>query len=388
MSQKTYTRFPASQRIEHVLLVLSFGLLGLTGLPQMFSQLGISQFIIQVFGGIEAIRIVHRICATVLMFETLYHIVLAGYKIFVLKVPLTMVPGVRDGVNIYESVMHNIGLRKEAPKMGRYNYAEKMEYWAMMWGLFVMGVSGFMLWNPITTTKFLPGVFVPAAKVAHGWEGFLAIAAILIWHFYHVHIKKWNWSMINGKMDHETMEEEHALEIEDIEAGLAGSKATTAEIKRRQKVYFPIAGVFSLVFLVAIYFFVSYESTAIETVPRQENQVVVFSPQTPTPLPTLAPIPTTVAAPAGGLAAATSWDKGIGAIFTAKCGACHGELGGFSVENYASAMKGSDNGVMIVAGDSENSALVIQQAEGKHMGNFTPEELEVIKAWIDAGAAE
>ena len=63
-------------------------------------------------------------------------------------------------------------------------------------------------------------------------------------------------------------------------------------------------------------------------------------------------------------------------------------MGGFSVEDYASVMKGSANGAMIVAGDSANSALVKQQAEGKHMGNFTPEELEVIKAWIDAGTAE
>jgi len=84
-----------------------------------------------------------------------------------------------------------------------------------------------MLWNPIFTAKYLPGVIIPAAKMAHGWEAVLAIAAIILWHFYTVHIRSWNWSMIKGHMTQEQMEEEHILELEDI------AKARTKRLPKK-----------------------------------------------------------------------------------------------------------------------------------------------------------
>ncbi|MCS7039976.1 MAG: hypothetical protein NZP34_10260, partial [Caldilineales bacterium] len=75
-----------------------------------------------------------------------------------------------------------------------------MEYWAVIWGTAVMIITGFMLWNPITTTKFLPGSWIPAAKAAHGGEALLAFLAIIVWHVYNVHIKTFNRSMFTGKL--------------------------------------------------------------------------------------------------------------------------------------------------------------------------------------------
>ncbi|HQL39695.1 MAG TPA: hypothetical protein PKV95_09470, partial [Anaerolineaceae bacterium] len=187
----------------------------------------------------------------------------------------------KDGIGM---IGYNVGLRKDRPRMGRYNFTEKVEYWAMMWGLVLMGLTGFMLWNPIATTNILPGQFIPAAKVAHGMEAVLAVLAILIWHFYNVHIKKWNWSMIKGKLSHEEMEEEHAGELDEIERGEAGRIAPLADIRKRRNIFIPLAVVFALVCLFAIYQFVTYEETALTTIaPAASEDAPVFSVPTTVP---------------------------------------------------------------------------------------------------------
>ncbi len=85
----------------------------------------------------------------------------------------------------------------------------------------------------------------------------------------------------------------------------------------------------------------------------------------------------------------SSYDTNIGALFTTKCGACHGAAasGGLNVTTYATLMTGSANGAVIVPNDSANSLLVKIQSE-KHYLNLAEEELDLIKQWIDAGASE
>ncbi|MCJ7624623.1 MAG: cytochrome b/b6 domain-containing protein, partial [Anaerolineaceae bacterium] len=375
--EKTYERFDVARRIEHLILVLSFFILGLTGLVQMFSQWGISKWTVSILGGIEFIRIVHRVCATILMFETIYHIVVAGYKVFVLKQDASMLPGIKDARDGIQAFFHNIGTSEKAPKMTRYNFTEKAEYWAMVWGFIVMGVTGFMLWNPVTTVKFLPGEIIPAAKAAHGGEALLAVLAIILWHFYGVHIKSWNWSMITGKIARKEMEEEHVLELEAIESGTNVVGLSKADIQKRRLIYFPAAAVFSTVLLVGIYYFLTIEDTSITTLPPAEHQVAIYVPQTPTPLPTRTPTPvptaTEVVLATSDVQIGLAWDDTIAEIFTKSCQACHGTMGGFSVEGYAEIMKGGENGPVIVPGSSEESLLVQLQQEGEHMGHFSPD---------------
>ena len=93
---------------------------------------------------------------------------------------------------------------------------------------------------------------------------------------------------------------------------------------------------------------------------------------------------------------ALAWVAGLraqgGAVHTyigaAKCKSCHGAMGGASFESYAAAMKGGSTGPSILAGKPDDSPLVKLQAKGDHMGNFAPDELEKVKAWIKAGALE
>ena len=206
---KYFNRFSIAQRVEHFVLILSFSILVLTGLPQKFAGNAISDWMISAMGGIETVRIIHRIAAVAIVLMSVYHVIVLGYKVWVRRVEMSMLPGLKDLTDALDLVRFNLGLAKEHPRMPRYNFGEKVEYWAMVWGTVIMAITGFMLWNPIATTRHLPGQIIPAAKAAHGGEAVLAALAILIWHFYNVHVKSLNKSMFNGKMSRHQMEEEH-----------------------------------------------------------------------------------------------------------------------------------------------------------------------------------
>ena len=388
---RTYERFPLARRIEHWAMMLSFTLLAITGLPQRFSSSPISIAFVGMLGGIEVLRSIHHIAAIVMILGTAWHLLVFGYLSYVRRTRLTMLPTLQDAKDALQAFMYNIGRSKTPPQMGRYTFEEKMEYWAFVWGTIIMGVTGFMMWNPITTTRFLPGEVIPAAKAAHSGEALLAVLAIIIWHMYGVHIKRFNRSMFTGKMTEEEMLHEHPLELADIKAGMAERPVDEATLRKRQRVYLPIAGALALFMLLGVYGFVNAEQTALTTVPRQDPTVEVFVPWTPTPAPTMTPTPEGGAAtdapiPAGPL----TWNDTIGPILQAKCSTCHGEgaLGGLNLTTYEAAMAGGASGPVIIPSDSQGSLLVQIQQSGDHPAVLTPEELALVIEWIDAGAPE
>ncbi len=385
-TSRTYVRFELARRIEHLIMLLSFGTLGLTGLPQKYPASGVSHFIVNLLGGIESVRSIHHIAATVMMIGTMYHLLVFGYKFYVKRTRLGMLPSLQDVRDGWQAFMYNLGFAKKRPQMGRYTFEEKLEYCAVVWGTVVMGLTGFMMWNPITTSSILPGEFIPAAKAAHGLEAVLAVLAILIWHFYGVHFKMFNKSMWKGTLTEEEMLHEHPLELADIKAGVADRPADPTVVRKRQRVYFPVAVVLSIVMLAGVYGFVNSEETAIPSQPVSvERAGIGYDPQTPTPLPTLAPTPTPE--PVAAVVELT-WDGYVGSLFQDKCAMCHGELGGLSLKSYSDAMAGGQSGAIIISGDGENSLLVTIQVPGDHLGQLSPDEISLVQEWIDAGAPE
>ncbi|MDX1440759.1 MAG: cytochrome b/b6 domain-containing protein, partial [Rubricoccaceae bacterium] len=218
-SRELYQRFRIGARIEHLILLISFSILAITGLPQMFAETSIGDGMINLMGGIETVRLIHRYAAFVLVAGSVYHLITASYRFFVKRERMGMVPDRKDFQDLGETVRFNLGMQEEAPKMRKFNFGEKFEYWAVVWGTGVMIITGFMLLNPIFTTAFLPGEIIPAALAAHGWEAVLAVSAIVLWHFYNVLIKHFNPSIWTGLLPKEQMEEEHALEMERIDGG-------------------------------------------------------------------------------------------------------------------------------------------------------------------------
>ncbi len=390
-AEREYVRFTLSDRMQHFVMLVSFTLLAITGLVQKYALNSVSLFIVRLWGGIENVRATHHVAATVLMLVAIYHLLAFGYKAFVLRARLTMLPSLQDVKDALAVFTHNLGLRKSGAQMGRYTFEEKAEYWALVWGILVMGVSGFMMWNPISTVRFLPGDFIPAAKAAHGAEAVLAVLAIVVWHMYGVHLRRFNKSMWTGKVSEEEMLDEHPLELADAKAGVAASASSEDAIRRRQTIYYPVAAVVGAAMLFAVYGFVNGEQTAIKTVPPQMPTVVVYVPQTPTPLP---PTPTAAAVPTSGSVADNSgpvtWAQ-VGAIFSTKCAMCHSATlatNGLNLSTYADALKGASDGPVIVPSDSANSKLFQVQSQGGHPGQLSADELAMVQAWIDAGAPE
>ncbi len=378
---KKYERFNIARRLEHILLILSFTTLAVTGLIQKYALNTVSISIISFLGGIEVVRIIHRIAAITFFLEGIYHFILLAYLLYVKRKEASMMPRIKDIFDALFSFLHNIGLRKEPPKMPRYNYTEKLEYLAMIWGYFLMGLTGFMLWNPILTTRIFPGEIVPAAKVAHGLEAVLAVLAILLWHFYNVHIKHWNWSMFKGHLTRHEMEEEHGLELEKIEAGEPEPEVDPVAYKKRMKVFTPISIVFSVIMVALVIFLANYEETAITTIPRVYAEGEAFAPRTPTPFPTIAPSPTP------DLMVANTWDGGINYIFEQKCGLCHGESGGLNLKTYSGIIQGGESGLAVISGNPDESLILSIAAPGnEHPGQFTEDEFERVRIWIVNGA--
>lgn len=384
--EQYYPRFDIGQRISHLATLVSFTILGITGLAQKFIDSPISLFIFRIAGGIDSTRLIHRGAAIVLMVASMYHIVDVLYRLYVLRSPWSMMPVVSDALHLFHDVQYYLGLRKHKAKYGRYSYVEKMEYLALVWGTVLMGVTGFMMWNPIATSRWLPGEAIPAAKAAHGGEAILAVLAIIIWHIYHVHIRHFNKSMFTGNLSESEMAHEHPAELDAIQRGTGWQRPSEEVIRKRRQVFLPIAAVLVLVMGLGIVGFTTSEQTALITVPRGES-AQVFVPLTPTPRPTFAPTATPE------LAAGVSPDSWLGSIeglFRNRCSTCHGvtSVGGLSLATYQDAITGGNNGPGIVPGDSDTSLVVVIQAAGGHPGQLTETELQQVIDWINAGAPE
>lgn len=444
---KKYKRFTKSDRIEHMLLLVSFTILVITGVPQKYLPAPWAETMIQLMGGIEFVRIIHRISALVLIIESVYHLFTVSYKMLVRHTRLTMLPGPKDAVHFIEAVKFNLGLSKQHPQYGRYNFEEKLEYWAVVWGTGVMVLTGFMLWNPILTTKLLPGSSIPAAKAAHGGEALLAFLAIIVWHLYGVHIRTFNRSMFTGSLTHEQMLHEHPGELKRIEDGQMPPDPPPEVIKRRQRWFFPIATVIGIAMAVGLYIFVTYEETAIATVPPPQQSVEAFVRATPTPEPEVDPEqvwneygetagPVTHAVgegrenclschasgalypysdfhteremsnqtcfichylpeganvlPTVSLPDTPSFSNDVLPLLEANCIECHGPDDSLDLSSYESLMAGSEGGPVVNPGDSDGSRICLVQlmSPAAHPVRLDPEGLNLLCSWIQAGAPD
>jgi formate dehydrogenase gamma subunit len=273
---KQYPRFRLAARIEHAILIVSFTMLAVTGLPQLYAEATFAQNLVNWMGGIEFVRIFHRWMAFILVLGSVYHLFTSSYRFFVKQERMAMLPERKDGQDLVQWVRYNLGRTDKPPKMAKFNFGEKFEYWALVWGTGVMIITGFMLWNPIAITNILPGQIIPAAKAAHGGEALLAVLAILIWHMYNVHIKHFNPSMFTGNLPDHQMEEEHALERERLDKGGKPWPELDLPVRRtRERNYFVVSVVVGALILALLIWAFTFEETALETIGRATREVFV-----------------------------------------------------------------------------------------------------------------
>jgi len=213
MANLTELRMNFSQRMQHLVLAASFIVLAVTGFALKFPD----SWIARMLGSNEAFRRwSHRIAGLVLLLVGLYHIYYLLAKKEGRQLVKDLLPTGKDLKDLSGNARYLTGLSGQRPKIGRFGYAEKMEYWAVVWGTIIMGLTGLMIWLKMDVTQFLPRWTVDVALTIHYYEAILACLAIIVWHFYHVifdpDVYPLNWACWNGKVSKHWQEEEHPLD--------------------------------------------------------------------------------------------------------------------------------------------------------------------------------
>jgi formate dehydrogenase subunit gamma len=216
-ASETLPRFSVHRRVEHVIVMVLFMTLAVTGFPQKFADAGWAQWAIEVLGGIERTRWLHR------MSGILFAVLLVAHVAVALVIGLTgrswsIVPVRKDFTDAVQTLRYYLGLADQPACFDRYDYRQKFEYWGMVLGGAVMTVTGFVLYFPVVAARFLPGEFIPAAKVAHSNEGLLAFLVVITWHIYNAHLSPdvfpFDTSIFTGKISARRLRHEHPLEYE------------------------------------------------------------------------------------------------------------------------------------------------------------------------------
>lgn len=221
--ETTYLRMSRNERIQHLFLLSSFIILVITGFWLKFPEAWWVRWIVYVIGenAFEARGIIHRVASIVLIAVSVYHLIYISFNKRGRKLVKDFLPGKSDITEFKDSMLYLIGKRTDKPRFGRFSYIEKMEYWAVVWGSVIMGMTGFILWFKDFFFKYFSNTGMDIATAIHYYEAILASLAILVWHFYFIFLNPdvypMNKAWLSGFLTKEEMEKEHPLELEEIE---------------------------------------------------------------------------------------------------------------------------------------------------------------------------
>jgi len=219
MQNPGMVRMTENQRWQHLVLLTSFIVLVITGFALRFPN----SWIAAVLPMAERLRsIVHRVAGVVLIGAGIYHLAYLAATREGRRLICDFAPAPKDVFDAWGTMRYYLGLSREKPKFGRFSYAEKAEYWALVWGTALMGVTGIMLWAKVWVGDLLARWWVDVATSVHFYEAILATLAIVVWHFYQVFLDPdvypMNWAWWDGKMPVEHYRHEHGLDTGSLAA--------------------------------------------------------------------------------------------------------------------------------------------------------------------------
>ena len=222
-----FVRFSRLNRVLHVFMIVSFMALALTGLTLKFSYTGWAATLSRFLGGFETAGYIHRTAAVVMVGVFVAHLSdlvrrknreFGSWKAMLLG-PDTMLFTKSDMRDFWATLKWFVG-RGPRPRYGRWTYWEKFDYFAVFWGIFVIGSSGFTLWFPIFFTRFLPGWFINVATIIHSDEALLATGFIFTVHFFNTHLRPEKFPMdiviFTGRMSLEELKRDKPAEYERL----------------------------------------------------------------------------------------------------------------------------------------------------------------------------
>ena len=217
-----YVRFEPTPRIFHVILVVTFLGTALTGLPLRYSDQHWAQGLARMLGGFGSTSIWHHVCAILMIVAFLAHLAWMGGRAWhswqqgvtwrtLLFGPDSPVPNVRDFTDMFRMGRWFFG-QGPKPVFERWSYWEKFDYWAVFWGVAIIGTSGLMLWFPNLASRILPGEALNVAKIIHSEEALLATSFIFAMHFFGTHVRPekfpMDMSVLAGVVTEEELEDE------------------------------------------------------------------------------------------------------------------------------------------------------------------------------------
>ncbi len=196
----TVERFSLVERVQHIVLIASFTVLIITGLPLLIPIVG--AHLVEGTFGIRTF--LHRFSGTVLILLSAFHM---GYVLFTERGRREfghIMPRVQDIRDVIHHFRFRLGKVDEPPPFDKFDPFEKFEYFAVVWGSVIMIVTGLMMWFIELTLRVVPLWVYNVALLIHGYEGLLAFLAIILWHLYNVHLKPGVFPMsrvwLDGKM--------------------------------------------------------------------------------------------------------------------------------------------------------------------------------------------
>lgn len=189
--------------LQHTMLMLSFIFLVATGFALRFSDSWWAVLLFGREGGFPIRNMAHRVSAVIFIltgFSHLFYLIGNRGRNFIKQI----LPRFTDIEHFLQMMRYNLGLSEQRPNFRRFSYIEKFEYWALVWGSFIMVGTGLMLWLDNFFSQFLPKGALDVMLVIHYYEAWLATLSILIWHLYSTifnpGIYPMNPSWITGKM--------------------------------------------------------------------------------------------------------------------------------------------------------------------------------------------
>jgi cytochrome b subunit of formate dehydrogenase len=239
-------RFARVHVWTHVTIVVTFLLLAATGLPLKFHDAAWAQTLVNLFGGVDTARVIHRLAAIGTFGYAAFHL---GYLFLQIVVQrkkgmlwgtASLMPQPRDIADLFANLRYFLYLGPR-PSIGRWTYWEKFDYLAVFWGVIIIGVSGLILWFPEVFAAVLPGWALNAAYVVHSDEALLAVGFIFLFHFFHTDLRPEGFPMdpviFLGRMPLERLKDERPLQyqrmVDDgtLEAAMTPAP-TRSEIRR------------------------------------------------------------------------------------------------------------------------------------------------------------
>ncbi len=223
-AHRLYVRMTATERLQHGALVLSFCALVVTGFmlryPEAWWVVAIRNFSSTAFAWRS---LIHRIAGVVMLATGAWHLWSLIFTVRGRQVFIDLLPRKRDFIEPFQLLRYNLGISPIKPTFGRFSFIEKVEYWAMMWGSILMGLTGLILWFDNTSMGLLTKLGFDISRTVHFFEAVLATLAIIVWHFYFVifnpDVYPMNLTWLTGWMSEREMHDEHPEELARIKAG-------------------------------------------------------------------------------------------------------------------------------------------------------------------------